>query len=246
MIQAAAAARGWWLAGVLVFAWSVPGWAAPSARQAAPSADVQQLAKRKRAEDGPSPSRAFPLSGDLACVVAGAAGAAFALVVFTLPVLWLAWAGIWFAGPLFAAVAWAFLAVGAGGAVAWLVLALWSEVRSGIVLPTLVAAGLGAGITAVAGIAALVAWWSAFAFMAVWYGPPWNPLNPWEWGRGGQSRWEWRSYAWLGAGAFLVWTTGVVAAAVAGPTAAAFVYRKLGVPRRGREFHVDLLTPSAE
>jgi hypothetical protein len=67
-------------------------------------------------------------------------------------------------------------------------------------------------------------WWYWYAYPANWYSNPFSGVAT--------------------AVALVVWSAGLVATAVAGPLAAAWVYDRYGMPREGDSVQVDLLTPS--
>mgnify|MGYP000148819119 CR=1 FL=1 len=186
-----------------------------------------------------------PLRGDMAWLLAGGAGALFSLLFFTVPVLFFA-PGIAFFAPLFVAVIWALVVMGAAGVLVWFIQAYFSDMRSGILIPVLVSAGLGALITLCAGLVATLLYWTGalFNFTLYGYGYGWNPVDPNNYYYS-RSR-PFGFVAWIFSGlAWTVWVVGVIAAAIVAPLVGAWVYRRFGIAGDGR-FHFDLMTPGRE
>jgi hypothetical protein len=193
------------------------------------------LVKKRRAESGQASDSGPVLKGQVGWVVPGLAGVAIAAVFLGLPAFFL----VWIAGPftpfLFAAaVLWAALVVGAASAVVWLLAAALSDWRSGFLIPTLVGAAIGAGSVLLGGLVAGVILWLGWGLSGGAYvlrlplasGPlTWGLLAPFYF------------FAWV------AWTAGLVTAIVAGPMLAAYLYHRLGVPKRVNKLHVDVLTP---
>lgn len=181
------------------------------------------------------------LSGDAAWLVAGGAGALFTLVLFAIPVLFFGFA-IPFLGPLVLAVLWGGI-VGAGaGGIAWLIQQLWSEMRSGFLLPVIVSGATVAGITLIAGVLSTLVWWMGAVVGFILYPYGWNPFTPGFYysrlgGPSGAVNWG------FSGAAFVVWAAGVLTATVVGPLLGAWVFRQQGIARTGDRLEVDVMTP---
>ena len=125
-----------------------------------------------------------------------------------------------------AAMVWGTLMVTAGGGLAWLLSALFSDVRGGFFLPILTSAGVGLAGTVASGVLATLAIWPFFLYAVYQAGPQAANVNYWT-NRGARN-----PVPWIGVLAgFIVWSTGVVTTSVAGPLMAAWVYRERGTPR---------------
>jgi hypothetical protein len=166
------------------------------------------------------------LGGPSGWVIAGLVGALVPIVLFALPFIWAPWAGPLSLPFLGAAMLWGTLMVTAGGGLAWLLSALFSDIRGGFFLPILTSAGVGLAGTVLSGILATLAIWPFFLYAVYQAGPQAANVNYWT-NRGARN-----PVPWIGVLAgFIVWSAGVVTTSIAGPLMAAWVYRERGVPR---------------
>jgi len=214
----------------------------PAAAHASPAVQVAEddvtLVKKGRESDsgGGSGDGLIVLKGDLAWLVAGGLGALVPLVLFALPFIWGPLGGPFYAPFFVVALIWGTLMVTAGGATAWLISALFSDMQSGFLIPVAAAAVVGLVGILVSGLAALVLFLpfyiaGSFYSRDVFYSPYYA------------QRYYYNPFA--GAGtvlAFAVWAVGITATSIAGPVLAAWLYRRLGVPRNGRPFKFSLTT----
>ncbi|MEW5852887.1 MAG: hypothetical protein AB2A00_29150 [Myxococcota bacterium] len=167
------------------------------------------------------------LGGPSGWVIAGLVGALVPIVLFALPFIWAPWAGPLSLPFLGAAMLWGTLMVTAGGGLAWLLSALFSDVRGGFFLPILTSAGVGLAGTVLSGILATLSIWPFFLYAVYQAGPQAANVNYWT-NRGVRN-----PVPWIGVLAgFVVWSMGVVTTSIAGPLMAAWVYRERGTPRQ--------------
>jgi len=172
-----------------------------------------------------------PLRGEAAWFIAGAAGALVPLVLFALPALWLAWFGPFAPIAFLVAIGVGTVATGLGGAAAWAISALFSDMKSGFLMPILASAAVGLGATFVSGLAAAFVIWAGVGI---------------SWLASGARNWvdavrpNWRNPFGTVQGVvmltavslgFLIWGGGVLTAAIGGPMVAAFMYRAAGTPK---------------
>ncbi len=182
------------------------------------------------------------LKHPLSWLVAGAAGALVPLVLLVLPFFWSPLIGPWALPLLLLAVLWGGVTVGAGGALTWLLMAAFSDERSGFLWPVLLSMGIGAGGVALSALVAVVVALPLIALGAFWN---WTSARPTQW---------WQLYVYPSAWFFnpfsglasvvgvAVWTMGLIATALAGTLAAGFLYHQLGAPRDGDTIHLDYIT----
>lgn len=172
-----------------------------------------------------------PLSGPNAWLVAGAIGVLVPLLLFAVPALVFAWFGPFAPVAFLVGLVMATLTTAAGGALAWAVSSIFSNVNSGFFLPVTASALVGLGATLVGGVMATgvilaglgVAW-------AVGPAPNYS-LRVEDW----SGAWNTRAAPVLfgaSALAFLVWGAGVMVATVGGPMTAAYLYRENGTLKR--------------
>lgn len=197
------------------------------------------LAKARRSGGG----SAAPLKGQVAWLVAGGTGALIPLALFVLPTFWFALWGPFAPIGFVVAVFWAGVTTAAGGALAWLLQAALSDMRSGWLLPVTLSGAVGLGGTFLAGLVAAVLLWSGYGASVVLSGPR---CNPWYY----SSRNCYAGWGPLGpavfwsavAVAFAVWLGGALAASVAGPLLGAYLYRRLGIRNTDGRVHFDVMT----
>jgi len=195
-------------------------------------ADGKEVAVQKVRHETTHRRGFAPLRGEMAWFLAGAAGALLPLVLFALPALWLAWFGPFAPLAFLVAIGVGTVATGIGGAVAWLVSAIFSDMKSGFLVPILASAAVGLGATFISGVlAAGIIWagigvsWLLSGARNIWdviFNP--NLRNP----LGSVPSAIMVGAVGLG---FLTWGAGVLAASVLGPMTAAYLYRANGTPK---------------
>lgn len=173
-----------------------------------------------------------PLKGDTAWWIAGIAGAAVPLVLFALPALFLGVFGPFAPIAFLAAVVVAALTTGLGGAVAWAIQAIFSDLKSGFLVPILGSAATGLAITFVGGTLAtlVIAGGVGLAWLVSGAGNIWNTVRPDNIRNIFNSRQGpiMAGATTLGA---LTWAVSVVVGSIAGPLVGAYLYRANGEPK---------------
>ncbi|MBI5496281.1 MAG: hypothetical protein HY904_14765 [Deltaproteobacteria bacterium] len=201
------------------------------AEVAAPAVEWQPVKKGRAAPKGSSSASSSPFKGELGWLLAGLAASVVPLLLVALPCIWFAWVF----GPaapfsFLVVVLWASLVVGASGFLAWLLMSWLGGRRGGLLVPTLVATGVGLVGTLVAGIIAAVLVWSAWG---AGFGGMYTPAGYYGWGLAGP----------LLVLAFLVWGIGLIGVSLGGPLLAAWVNQRMSVPKSGDKVHFDVLKP---
>lgn len=173
-----------------------------------------------------------PLKGDAAWWIAGAAGAAVPLVLFALPALFLGAFGPFAPVAFLAAIVVAALTTGLGGAVAWAIQAIFSDLKSGFLVPILGSAATGLAITMIGGTLAtlVIAGGVGLAWLVSGAGNIWDTIRPDNIRNIFNSR-----QGPIVAGATtlgaLTWAVSVVVGSIAGPLVGAYLYRANGEPK---------------
>lgn len=179
----------------------------------------------------------YPLRGEVGWLIAGAAGALVPLALFAVPALVFAWFGPFAPVAFLVAIGVATVTTAIGGALAWAISALFSDMKSGFLLPILTSGLVGLGATFISGGLATVIIFGGMALSWLLTGgnvrtigqlvyPDLSVNNPFDY----------RNPTGLtmiaaSALAFLVWGGGVLTAAIGGPMTAAFMYRAAGTPK---------------
>ena len=140
------------------------------------SPPVRKVAAGTKAESSGSSMQL--LKHPLSWLVAGAAGALVPLVLLVLPFFWSPLIGPWALPLVLLAVLWGGVTVGAGGALTWLLMASFSDERSGFLWPILLATGIGAGGVALSALVAVVVALPLIALGAFWN---WTSARPTQW-----------------------------------------------------------------
>lgn len=178
----------------------------------------------------PGVRAAYPLGGGSGWVVAGAVGMLVPLVLFALPALFLPWFGPFAPVAFLFAMVVATVTTGAGGAVAWGVAAVFSNLRSGFVVPVLTSAVVGLSAAFVGGVLATMVLVTGFAVAwsikpdRAFDAPPDNARDAWRDARV-------PTVFAASAVAFVIWGTSALVASVAGPMMAAIIYQREGTPK---------------
>lgn len=169
---------------------------------------------------------------DLPWLMAGATGALVPLAMFALPALSVVWLGPFAPVAFLVAIAVGSVATAAGGALAWAVSAIFSNLKSGFFLPILYSGMTGMAATLLGGMAAALIMWTGIgvAYLAggardIYQATAPDPTKPLG---------SVRNIALLTSAviATVVWGGSVVAGSVGGPMIAALTYRLRGEPKR--------------
>jgi len=176
-----------------------------------------------------------PLSGNSAWWVAGIVGAAVPLLLFALPALFLGVFGPFAPFAFLAAAVVATLATGLGGAVAWTIQAIFSDLKSGFMVPILGSAATGLAITFIGGTLATLVIASGVALAWVMSGAGslgslWETVRP-DNINNVISRPEGPIVAAASTLGALTWAVTVVVGSIAGPLVGAYLYRANGEPK---------------
>jgi len=177
-----------------------------------------------------------PLKGDAAWFVAGAAGALVPLALFAVPALFLGVFGPFAPLAFLGAIAIAALTTGIGGAVAWAIQAVLSDMRSGFLMPILGSALTGLGITFLGGSLAtlVIAAGVGIAWLVSGSRNLFEVIRP-DNIRNIFSRKEGPIIAGASTLGALTWAASVVAASIVGPLVGAYLYRANGEPKYTEE-----------
>lgn len=205
-----------------------------------PAVATQQAQPLVLIQDTGNQDTADNQRGGFPWLLSGAAGALIPLSLFAIPALVLAAFGPFAPLAFVAAIGVAALTTAAGGALAWGVSAVFSNLKSGFFLPIFYSTLTGMGLTFLSGTAAALIVWSGVAAAYLLGGArnltqatmP-NFRNPF-------GSIQSASLVVSSAIATVVWGLGIIGASVAGPMVAAFTYRARGEPKRVTQ------APSAE